>query len=80
MQLLGMQSISALRVFILGRMGAHFLSGVAVALGWSGAWTFLLLKGIDLITPIRASREDEEKGLDLAEHGELAYEYDFTLV
>ncbi len=35
--------------------------------------SYLLLKFINLFSPLRVSIEDEEKGLDLAEHGEEAY-------
>jgi Amt family ammonium transporter len=35
--------------------------------------SYLLLKFINLFSPLRVSTEDEEKGLDLAEHGEEAY-------
>jgi Amt family ammonium transporter len=35
--------------------------------------SFVLMKIIDRITPLRVSPEEEEKGLDQSQHGEDAY-------
>jgi Amt family ammonium transporter len=35
--------------------------------------TFILLKLIGLVLPLRASSSDETVGLDLTQHGEVAY-------
>ncbi|MCX6344692.1 MAG: ammonium transporter [Armatimonadetes bacterium] len=35
--------------------------------------TFILLKLIGVITPLRVEKEDEETGLDLSQHGEIGY-------
>jgi len=43
-----------------------------------GIMTFLILKGIALITPLRASDEEQVNGLDLTQHREKAYP-DFEL-
>jgi Amt family ammonium transporter len=43
---------------------------------FSGGMTFLILKVLSLFTPLRASSEEEEEGLDICYHGEEAYSYD----
>ena len=35
--------------------------------------TFLLLRGIALITPLRGSDNEEAQGMDIIHHGEEAY-------
>ncbi len=47
--------------------------GVAVAMVFSGAVSFGLLKLIALVTPLRADEQDEWTGLDQSEAGERAY-------
>ncbi|HEY0441125.1 MAG TPA: ammonium transporter [Xanthobacteraceae bacterium] len=42
----------------------------AVTVGWSGALTFIILKVVGLITPLRVSDEEERLGLDIRLHGE----------
>jgi Amt family ammonium transporter len=44
--------------------------GVAVTVAWSGVLTFVILKVIDVITPLRVSGEAEQMGLDISLHGE----------
>ena len=46
---------------------------VVVIAAYSFFGSYLLLKFINIFSPLRVSPEDEEKGLDLAEHGEEAY-------
>jgi ammonium transporter, Amt family len=46
------------------------LYGIAVTLIWSGAATFVILKVIGAMTPLRVKPEDEVVGLDVAVHGE----------
>jgi Amt family ammonium transporter len=46
---------------------------VVVIAAYSFFGSYLLLKFINIFSPLRVSAEDEEKGLDLAEHGEEAY-------
>ena len=48
-------------------------AGILATWAWSGALSFLLLKLIALLTPLRADEEDERSGMDLAEAGERAY-------
>jgi Amt family ammonium transporter len=45
--------------------------GVSLALGVVG--TFIILKVIQLFTPLRVTEPDELEGLDLSQHGEKAY-------
>ena len=46
------------------------LYGVAVTLVWSGAVTFVILKVIGAMVPLRVRHEDEIMGLDVSQHGE----------
>ena len=48
-------------------------AAVLAAIVYSGGMTFVLLKLISLVLPLRASNEDESTGLDLSLHGEEAY-------
>jgi len=48
-------------------------TAVLTAIVYSGAVTFILLKVIGLVIPLRATRSDEETGLDVTHHGEEAY-------
>ncbi len=46
---------------------------VIVTIVFSGVMSFLIIKGISLFSEIRVSKREEERGLDLATHGEDAY-------
>ena len=46
------------------------LTGIAITTLWCVAGTWLALKLTGLMTPLRASRDEEVEGLDLALHGE----------
>ena len=46
---------------------------VAAALVYSGVMSFILLKLIGLVIPLRAESREETEGLDLTQHGEEAY-------
>jgi Amt family ammonium transporter len=46
---------------------------VIAAIVYSGAMTFVLLKVIGAIVPLRAKEDDEMTGLDVSQHGEEAY-------
>ena len=48
--------------------------GVVVPFSFVGSW--LLLKVVNLFSPLRVSPEAEDAGLDLSEHGEEAYQLD----
>jgi len=44
--------------------------GAAVTIGWSGLLTYVILKVVGLMVPLRVSDEDERVGLDIRQHGE----------
>jgi Amt family ammonium transporter len=44
--------------------------GVIATLVYSGAVSWILLKGIDVIMGLRVKTEDERDGLDISLHGE----------
>lgn len=56
------------------QLGVQALAVGVVAL-WSAAATWILTKLIGLFVPVRVDQESEYDGLDLAQHGERAYEY-----
>ena len=49
------------------------LAASAATISWSGGMTFVLLKAIGAVRPLKASAVDEGVGLDVTEHGEEAY-------
>src|SRR5262249_1348252 len=60
---------------IHGNAGQLLTQGIGVAAAWlvAGAGTFLILKLVSLFVPLRVTSEEELTGLDLAVHGEEAY-------
>ena len=46
---------------------------VLVAPAYAFGMTFLLLRAIALVTPLRATEHDEAVGMDIVQHGEEAY-------
>jgi Amt family ammonium transporter len=57
-------------------MGAQLISqawGVGVTLVWSGVVAFICYKIVDIVIGLRVPEEVEREGLDLNEHGEMAY-------
>src|SRR5687767_9962767 len=60
---------------IAGNPGQVLIQGAAVltAMVYSGGMSFILLKLIGLIIPLRASSAEEMEGLDISAHGEEAY-------
>ena len=48
-------------------------AAVGVAIGWSAGGTAVALVIVRLVMPLRRSHDEEREGLDLAEHGERAY-------
>jgi Amt family ammonium transporter len=46
------------------------LYGIVVTLAWSAIATFVLLKAVSAVTPLRVDRQSEMEGLDLTQHGE----------
>jgi ammonium transporter, Amt family len=53
-------------------LGAQALSILAVA-GYAGTVTWMLLHAVDAVVGVRVTPEEEVRGLDLSQHGELAY-------
>ncbi|WP_406855572.1 ammonium transporter [Alsobacter sp. KACC 23698] len=51
------------------------LKAVALTLVWSGLGSAILYKVVDVIVGLRVTQEKEREGLDIAEHGERAYNY-----
>jgi Amt family ammonium transporter len=45
-------------------------AGAAVTIAWTGVLTFVLLKVVGLMVPLRVTDEDERAGLDVRLHGE----------
>jgi Amt family ammonium transporter len=46
------------------------LYGVAATLVWSAVMTFVVLKVVGAIVPLRVSPQSEIEGLDVTQHGE----------
>jgi Amt family ammonium transporter len=55
-----------------GQLGIQ-AAAVAAAIVYSGVGSFVLLKLVGLIVPLRADAGDENTGLDVSQHGEEAY-------
>jgi Amt family ammonium transporter len=55
-----------------GQVGIQ-AAAVAAVIVYSGGMSFVLLKVIDLVIPLRTSESDESTGLDITQHGEEAY-------
>ena len=60
---------------LFGNPGQVLLQGAAVlgAMFYSAAGTFVVLKLISLVMPLRATASEEAEGLDITAHGEEAY-------
>ncbi len=66
---------SAVNGLFHGNPGQLVIQLIAVGsvIAYSFVVTFILLKLTNLVTPLRASADDEETGLDLSQHGEVGY-------
>jgi len=60
---------------LYGNPGQLAIQGAAIlaAIVYSGLMSFILLKLIGLVMPLRASVSDETEGLDITQHNEEAY-------
>ena len=56
-----------------GQLGHPGRCGPRRAIVYSGVVSFILLKLISLVLPLRATESDEATGLDISAHGEEAY-------
>jgi ammonium transporter, Amt family len=54
------------------QLGIQF-TAVAAALVYSGVMSFILIKIVGAVMPLRVGHEDESVGLDVSQHGEEAY-------
>ncbi|RDC60056.1 putative ammonium transporter [Alteripontixanthobacter maritimus] len=60
-----------------GGMGVQFVAqaiGVGVVALWSAVGTTILALMVSLVLPMRVSADDEREGLDIANHGERAWD------
>jgi ammonium transporter, Amt family len=57
----------------IGGQFAIQLTGVAATLLWSLVASFVIIKLVQLVMPLRVDAETEEQGLDLRTHGERGY-------
>jgi ammonium transporter, Amt family len=62
-------------VTMVNQLAAQFV-GVGVVAIWSAIASVVIALGVSLILPMRVSEDDEREGLDLASHGERAWELD----
>jgi len=49
------------------------LGGVIITALWTAVFSYIILKLIALLVPLRVDRQTEIEGLDLAQHGERGY-------
>ena len=59
-------------------MGGQLLTqliGVAAVLAWTAALTFVILKVVNALTPLRANADEELAGLDRSQHQESGYRF-----
>ena len=57
---------------LASQLGVQILGVVATGL-YAAVVSFILLKLVGLITPLRANEETEQQGLDVVQHGETGY-------
>ena len=57
------------------QLGVQALAVVVVA-AFSFVGSYVILRLINLVSPLRVSPEEEDQGLDLSQHGEEAYQLD----
>lgn len=61
--------------YALGRQLGVQIAAVAMAIAWSGAGSAICFALVRLIVPLRHARDAEREGLDIADHGERAYNF-----
>jgi Amt family ammonium transporter len=61
--------------YLLGWQLVRQAAAVAVAIAWSAAGSALCFGAVKLVMPLRHARDAEREGLDIADHGERAYNY-----
>lgn len=58
----------------IGQQFVVQLTGMVATVVWCGVITFILLKLINIVLPLRVSADEETQGLDLVEHDERGYD------
>ena len=48
-------------------------AGVAITAVWTAVASYIILKLVGMVTPLRVDNQTEIEGLDLAQHGERGY-------
>jgi Amt family ammonium transporter len=61
--------------YALGHQLVRQIAAVAMAIAWSAAGSALCFAVVKLVMPLRHARDAEREGLDIADHGERAYNY-----
>jgi Amt family ammonium transporter len=61
--------------YSLGWQLVRQLGAVVVAIGWSAVGSALCFGIVKTVLPLRHARDAEREGLDIADHGERAYNY-----
>jgi Amt family ammonium transporter len=61
--------------YALGWQLVRQVAAVAVAIAWSAVGSAVCFGLVKAITPLRHARDAEREGLDIADHGERAYNY-----
>ena len=61
--------------FAIGRQIGAQLAAVGLAVLWSAAGSALCFAAVKRLVPLRHGRDSEREGLDIADHGERAYNY-----
>ena len=59
-------------VSVMGQLGVQVV-GIVATVVWCGLASFVLLKVVNAITPLRVSEDEETEGLDLVLHEERGY-------
>ena len=59
----------------LGHQLVVQIAAVGVAVVWSAAGSAVCFAAVKLILPLRHAGDAEREGLDIADHGERAYNY-----
>jgi Amt family ammonium transporter len=61
--------------YALGHQLVAQVAAVGVAIAWSAAGSAICYTAVRLVMPLRHARDAEREGLDIADHGERAYNY-----
>ena len=70
-----MNGVTGLIAGNIHQFGAQALAVVVVS-AFAFGGSYLLLRLVDVFSPLRVSPKEEEDGLDISQHGEEAYHLD----